>query len=401
MIPDSTNSTILVDASADKIEPMVGKIDSGSIFPDRLPAESRGTVMYVVAVQDSNITDVTATYASSWSKTNLLRVPNLLDRLLAPPSPSGATNNQPIDLLSSDEDTPTPKKKERLPTSLSQFKSSPYYVLKSLLLQSEAMNPSHLTAPQGMFKGEVVYLRSHVERVLTAKKWLFEGRKVRQGERDKPAKKREKRSMPKPSDQPAATKGGFVELDNYGVGRGNDGSERARQSDIKKGEKEAEQIKSGTAGGGAQEVVLEDLFGMWQTDKWKPERILEGGVIPHNGFGNLERELINPGLCWLNLPGLGKVGKKLGIDFVDCLCGFDYEGGGMRPRLKGVVVREGDKGVLMAAYEQLSQVEREKEIDKAAKKQTANWKRFCQKILVKDEIDQSFKKREELEKRNT
>ena len=84
-------------------------------------------------------------------------------------------------------------KSEKMPTSLAGFKSHALYCLRSQLLRDQALRPG--AAKKSMFKGEFVFLRSDVDRARSSKAWLYEGRKVRDGE--VPVKVVKKRQMPK------------------------------------------------------------------------------------------------------------------------------------------------------------------------------------------------------------
>lgn len=77
-----------------------------------------------------------------------------------------------------------------------------------------------------------------------------------------------------------------------------------------------------------KDVPLE-LFGIWQTKDYEPP-IAENGVVPRNGYGNVE--LFKPSMLPINtvhlrLPGLNRVCKKLGVDCAQAVVGFDSTGG--------------------------------------------------------------------------
>jgi len=107
------------------IEKLLKKSDAASSFPDRLPKDMRGTVAYVVAVEhravedggteeeeaELIVTDVTKRYASSWSKSSLLRDEHFFKGCLTAgkqfcgkKTMGGSSSSMPISLLSDDDD---------------------------------------------------------------------------------------------------------------------------------------------------------------------------------------------------------------------------------------------------------------------------------------------------------
>ena len=81
------------------------------------------------------------------------------------------------------------EKKEKIPTSKKGFKESPFYVIPSVLNSQDVLHPDARKRICGVFKGEMVYKRSDVSKALRADKWLYQGRKVKKSEMDKPVKK--------------------------------------------------------------------------------------------------------------------------------------------------------------------------------------------------------------------
>lgn len=103
-----------------------------------------------------------------------------------------------------------------------------------------------------------------------------------------------------------------------------------------------------------------ELYGFWQTQPFKLE-LTSDGHIPKNKYGNLE--LFNgplPDECrWLDLPKIIPACKKLQVEFVPAVVGFDKGGpsGFSHPTIKGVVVFRADVKKIKAECEaQMSRI---------------------------------------------
>lgn len=70
-----------------------------------------------------------------------------------------------------------------VPTTYAGFKNHPKYVLEKFLHTDQAIHPTHKTAGiQSLFKGEAVYLLSHVECLGTVSQWRSQMKGVKEGE---------------------------------------------------------------------------------------------------------------------------------------------------------------------------------------------------------------------------
>ena len=87
---------------------------------------------------------------------------------------------------------------------------------------------------------------------------------------------------------------------------------------VKEGEEPAKKIIS-LVGNGEQ---LVDLYGHWQTEPFE-NKLRDDGSLPKNEYGNYE--LFNgelpEGVAYINFPGLPRLCKKLGIDYVEAVTG--------------------------------------------------------------------------------
>ena len=379
---------------------------------EHLPAESIYGGIYNLA----RLTDVTRRYANSWSKSLRLREDgnnvgikswwdDTLDRInfdaryqatwvcgdifgprkhfLSKSNACGVSKMDAIELGESSEDDGYDRYvdeheeltefagQETMPTSKAGFKNHPIYVLASQLGIAEVFSPDANARFCGMFKGELVFRRSEVSTARDARRWLYEGRKVKDDEMGKPIKRVKARKKPTPTT--------FQALNSYGVGQGNDGSEEARQKEIEKAESSQK-----------EEDGMKDLYAIWQTKPWSPAPVGPDDKIPINEYRNVELALINPGLIHLDAPRMSIVAKNLGIPYAPCLLGFEGRGGNRTPTIKGIVVHGHNGELLMEAYAEYEfhGIEQEHQIRK--NKILRRWKTLIQGILIKSHVDREY-----------
>lgn len=183
---------------------------------------------------------------------------------------------------------------EAIPTSKEKFKNHPLYVIKSVLKSAEVLPPDAKKRVKGFFKGEMVFSRTEVSEAMTEKKWLYQGRKVRKSELKKPVKRVKARAK--------STKAGhsFKALKSYGIGKENDGSAESEQKQLALA---SEPLSDG----------MNDLYAVWQTEKYTLPYVRPTSPIPVNEYKNVELALMNPGLAHIDSSGIAKVAKKLGM----------------------------------------------------------------------------------------
>jgi len=261
--------------------------------------------------------------------------------------------------------------KEAIPTSKAAFNNHPVYAIPSVLKANEVFAPDAKTRICGIFKGVPVYRRSDVHTALAAKKWLYQGRKVKDDEMKKPAKRVKARKKPTPK--------GFQPLRSYGVGAGNDGSEEARQRDIAKG-----------SGLEEENDGMQNLYGYWQTSPWSPIPVGANDPIPVNEYNNVELELLNPGLVHMQQHGLSKVAKKLGIPYAPCLLGFEGHGGNRTPTIRGIVVHEHNVDILREAHTEFMSSQLEREHEKRAERIRKRWHKLIVGLLTKQRLEREY-----------
>mmetsp|Transcript_11945 Transcript_11945/g.30303 ORF Transcript_11945/g.30303 Transcript_11945/m.30303 type:complete len:1001 (-) Transcript_11945:264-3266(-) len=256
--------------------------------------------------------------------------------------------------------------REPLPTSKAAFKKHPLYVISSVLNSTEVLHPNAKSHVCGMFKGELVFRRQDVETAVSAKRWLYEGRKVKDNELRKPILKVKARKKPSGN--------GFKALKSYGVGASNDGTETAREQQIREA---SEPLNDGT----------ESLYGSWQTLPWGPPPVGPSDPIPVNEHKNIELELLNPGLVHVELYRVATVAKKLGLAYAPCLLGFERKG---KPTIRGIVVHETSEELLREAHAAMHDHLLQEENEKREKAILLRWKRILVGVLTKDRLEREY-----------
>lgn len=71
---------------------------------------------------------------------------------------------------------------------------------------------------------------------------------------------------------------------------------------------------------------------------------------------------------WLDLPKVVQVGKKLGVEVVPAVVGFERQKGFSVPLLKGGVIFKKDKQALIEAWQEMMEKQEEREREKEHKK---------------------------------
>ncbi|XP_033066678.1 DNA repair protein complementing XP-C cells isoform X2 [Trachypithecus francoisi] len=232
-----------------------------------------------------------------------------------------------------------------LPTAIGLYKNHPLYALKRHLLKYEAIYPE-TAAILGYCRGEAVYSRDCVHTLHSRDTWLKKARVVRLGE------------------VPYKMVKGF--------------SNRARKARL-------------------AEPQLRDendlgLFGYWQTEEYQPPVAVDGKV-PRNEFGNVYLflpSMMPIGCVQLNLPNLHRVARKLDIDCVQAITGFDFHGGYSHPVTDGYIVCEEFKDVLLTAWENEQAVIEKKEKEKREKRAVGNWKLLAKGLLIRERLKRRY-----------
>uniref|UniRef100_A0ABM5FJM0 DNA repair protein complementing XP-C cells isoform X1 n=1 Tax=Pogona vitticeps TaxID=103695 RepID=A0ABM5FJM0_9SAUR len=232
-----------------------------------------------------------------------------------------------------------------LPTAIGEYKNHPLYALKRHLLKYQAIYPETASI-LGYCCGEAVYSRDCIHTLHSKDTWLKQARVIRIGE------------VP------------------YKMVRGF--SNQARKARMME---PANRDKKDLA-----------LFGFWQTEEFQPPVAVDGKV-PRNEFGNVylfQPKMMPIGCVQLKLPNLHRVARKLDIDCVPAVTGFDFHGGYSHPVTEGYVVCEEHKEVLVAAWENEEREREKKEKEKREKRVLGNWKLMVKGLLIKQRLKERY-----------
>ncbi|XP_060622200.2 DNA repair protein complementing XP-C cells [Anolis sagrei] len=228
-----------------------------------------------------------------------------------------------------------------LPTSIGEYKNHPLYALKRHLLKYEAIYPE-TAAILGYCRGEAVYSRDCIHTLHSKDTWLKQARVVRIGE--VPYKM-------------------VIGYSNH--------ARKARMAEPANRDKKDL-----------------PLFGFWQTEEYQPP-IAVDGKVPRNEFGNVylfQPKMLPIGCVQLKLPNLNRVARKLDIDCVQAVTGFDFHGGYSHAVTEGYIVCEEYKEVLIAAWENEEAEREKKEREKREKRVLGNWKLLVKGLLIRERL---------------
>lgn len=231
-----------------------------------------------------------------------------------------------------------------MPTSVSEYKNHPLYVLKRHLLKYEALYPA-TAAVLGYCRGEPVYSRDCVHTLHSRDTWLKEARTVRLGE------------------EPYKMVLGF--------------SNRSRKARMMSEQKNVKDLA---------------LFGTWQTEEYQPP-IAVDGKVPRNEFGNVymfKSCMLPIGCVHVHLPNLHRVARKLNIDCALAVTGFDYHCGFAHAVNDGYIVCEEHEEILKAAWENEQEIQQKKEQEKREKRAVTNWTLLVKGLLIKERLKRRY-----------
>ncbi|XP_027569615.2 DNA repair protein complementing XP-C cells isoform X1 [Pipra filicauda] len=300
-------------------------------------------LFYVVGFDnDGSVRDVTQRYDPVWmTATRKIRVdPEWWEETLQPyESPNVERDRK--------EETEFQVKlqDQPLPTAIGEYKNHPLYALKRHLLKYQAIYPES-AAILGYCRGEAVYSRDCVHTLHSRDTWLKKARVVRIGE------------------VPYKMVKGF--------------SNQARKARlVEPANRDREDLA---------------LFGHWQTEEYQPP-IAVDGKVPRNEYGNVYLflpSMLPVGCVQLKLPNLNRVARKLNIDCVQAITGFDFHGGYSHPVTDGYVVCEEFKEVLIAAWENEQAEIEKKEKEKREKRALGNWKLLTKGLLIREKLKKRY-----------
>uniref|UniRef100_A0A7M4FIE2 XPC complex subunit, DNA damage recognition and repair factor n=1 Tax=Crocodylus porosus TaxID=8502 RepID=A0A7M4FIE2_CROPO len=300
-------------------------------------------VSYIVGIDnDGCVKDITQRYDPAWmTLTRKYRVdPEWWEETLEPYKSTFVERDKKEEM-----EFQVKLQDQPLPTAIGEYKNHPLYALKRHLLKYEAIYPE-TAAILGYCRGEAVYSRDCVHTLHSRDTWLKQARVVRIGE------------VP------------YKMVKGY--------SNHARRARLAE---PANRDKDDLA-----------LFGLWQTEEYQPPVAVDGKV-PRNEYGNVYLFLpcmLPVGCVQLKLPNLNRVARKLGIDCVQAVTGFDFHGGYSHPVTDGYIVCEEYREVLVAAWENEQAEMERKEKEKREKRALGNWKLMVKGLLIRERLKQRY-----------
>ncbi|KAG1295059.1 hypothetical protein G6F62_001031 [Rhizopus arrhizus] len=339
------------------VDPIRGIIDKPALMEPAVLNRSN-QLSFVLAFDEKKkhyITDVTRRYTSNMDKANRLR-----DRPLTKREQSAGMRPWSEILLSmlchkpkmnekerlEMQDLEKQEKKERMPTSIGAFKNHPIYALERHLKKFEVLHPREPIL--GSIRGEKIYPRQCVKVVSTADAFRKQGREIIKGE------------QPIKMVKSTATT-----------------IEKKRIHEMAKQE--------------GQEVLV-PCYGEWQTQKIIPDPVVDGKV-PKNSFGNIDLfvpEMLPAGAVHIPIRGIGKLAKRLGVDYADAVTGFEFVKMRSVPIIEGIVVAKEFQFVLMEALEEQEKDEAVRAIEKQEKEVYLRWRKLIKGLLVKARVDNEY-----------
>ncbi|KAJ3036180.1 hypothetical protein HDV00_003036 [Rhizophlyctis rosea] len=370
------------------VDPVSGMINDTVALEPPASAPNQCQFSYIVAYEQGfGIKDVTRRYASQYgAKTIKLRLPpgdegeGWWDRTLWLHSKAKAEEG--VKDRREEEDLKGKLVMEAMPSSLAGFKGHALYVLERHLKKMEIIHPSGPQYSIGRFKGEFVYPRTLVKELRTPESWLRLGLQVKEGE--EPVK--------------------YVTAHAATINR-----KRAIEMAKIEAAETGKEVGEGEMGDPSKSGV----FGEWQTEEYVPGVVVDvsvwargeveggcllfvsigSGKIPKNSFGNVEvfhKKMVPVGAAHIQLQGLGRIAKELGIDYAPAVVGFDFNKGRSTPDIKGVVVAKEFEEILLAAYEEKSRISAEQARKKRERAVVGRWRKLVVGLVTRDRLMREY-----------
>lgn len=141
-----------------------------------------------------------------------------------------------------------------------------------------------------------------------------------------------------------------------------------------------------------QEALPLEIFGVWQTEPYKPP-VAENGIVPRNPYGNVELfkpEMLPIGTRHIQLPGLNRTCKKMNVDCAQAVVGFDFHSGSSHPTFDGFVVCEEFADEVIARWYQDQEEQEEKERQKYEARVYGNWKKLIKGLYIRERLKNKY-----------
>ena len=410
--------------------------DAFSRAEGRGRGENAAAAFYSALRRTRTARDVTRKYAASYSKALARRAPaSWVDAALeggkgfffkgafstrdaTDPSASDPWSDPLVSAADAaeDEEMRSKERSERAPSTATEAKAHPTWVLERHLRGDEAIHPR--AGVGGFVNGEPLFPRANVRRLRSAARWKMEARReVRLEEIGEPvawAHSRASRERARAGaalrarEAAEAAKGpeGVPKASNAsdGISR-KPGSRRsgpvsleARVASLKAAE--ASRTTKDTPGASSGISARGDvaLYGEWQTAPWVPAPVPRGEGVPGaNARGSVDligpASVPPPGTALISLPRAAKAARSLSppCDFAPALVGFEYRrGGAATPRFEGIVVREEDEARVRAAWEKAEAERREAAERKARRDAARRWRVLMSAVWTRISLREEF-----------
>lgn len=237
---------------------------------------------------------------------------------------------------------------EKVPTTLAKLHNHPLFVIESDLSRTDGIYPKDASHTVGSVKGHTVYKRSAVQNLRSRDGWIREGRAVRREEDATPY-----RCVPPPASRPFS--------------------------------------------------APSQLFGYWQTGEFAPQPL----VIDANGaeslpaHGNTSWYLLlshapPAGLAHLVEPDISRVARKMQLHFKAAVIGFERKKiqenrrGYWSANIRGIIVRERDKAILLKAYAKWLQMTEEQAAARRRDRALHWWLLMSKSLLAMDRVQAMY-----------
>lgn len=330
---------------------------------------------YVVSVSArERVVDVTPRYVSKWSKTlghrlahewmgETLRALNADALRRHAATRAAPVAYEPLDvedetqvLAAEQAALQAMTESEAMPTSLEGFKKHHLYCLERHLGRFECIHPRKAV---GLFKGQAVYLRSHIHVTRSQYQWRRLGREVCEAERETPAK-------------------WYVRGKQQTAANGQDDGDNSDDDD------------AGPTNSSSNDRRA--MFGEWQTRAYVAPAVVDG-VVPKTEFGNVEvwseAHVPRHGVH-VRLPRIDKVARELGIDYAPALVGFEVKNDRNVPVIDGIVVAQTALELLLDAHAHVQQRTIEHAIEKNQSLVVKRWERLVKRLLLRQRLEDDY-----------
>lgn len=292
---------------------------------------------------------------------------------------------------------------EPLPSSQQAYRTHPLYALERWLGKYQALHPRGPVL--GLCAGQPVFPRACVKQLHTRRRWLAEGRSVKEGERCFKVVKERRRGKRGATEGCMETQLGAEET--RGHARATEGTPPCRgerrgggrigQGDSSVGDGGGGELENGDRGldGPEADNRFLELFGEWQTEAFVPA-MAENGRVPKNQWGQVDvwsEAMLPRGTVHLRYPGISSVAHRLGFDFAPAMVGFEMRDGRPMPKLEGVVVCVEHAEAILDAFLEEERAKEEARLRRRRHAATLRWRDLLQALLLRQELKDKYERK--------